>query len=252
MGIEKPKNSDGMKSLVIDQGNTSTKVALFEDGVMLQFQRLPSFTVDAVAQIASEHSVDASILSTVVALPPSFLAALRDSLPGFLLLEAGTPLPIENLYATPETLGRDRLAVCVGANYLKPDANLLVIDAGTAVTYDIVNARNQYVGGNISPGLEMRARALHDYTSKLPKVELPVEVPLCGTTTENALQSGVLMGLVYEIDGCIDSFSMVYPDLSVFLTGGSAFYFERRLKNAIFANDNLLMVGLNRILTFRR
>lgn len=237
---------------MIDQGNTSTKVGVFDGDDLVFFQRLPEFTVDAVVQVSQQYSVEASILSTVVALNESFLSELRSALPHFLLLDADTPLPIENLYATPKTLGRDRLAVCVGANYLKPNSNLLVIDAGTAVTYDIVNEKNQYVGGNISLGLEMRAKALHDYTSKLPKVEVPKHVQMCGTTTETALQAGILMGLTYEIDGYIDSFSAIYPNLSVFLTGGSTFYFERSLKNAIFAHDNLLQIGLNRILTFSR
>ena len=240
-----------MRSLVIDQGNTSTKVGVFDGDDLVLCQRLPSFTVEAVAQIAELHSVEATIFSTVVEQTESFLSHLRKALPNFLLLDADTPLPIENLYATPQTLGRDRLAVCVGANYLKPNTNLLVIDAGTAVTYDIVNDRNQYVGGNISLGLAMRAKALNAYTSKLPKVDFPEAIPFCGTTTKTALQAGILYGLVGEIDGFIDSFSAVYPNLSVFLTGGSAFYFERRLKNAIFADDKLLLIGLNRILTFR-
>lgn len=246
-----PRLSEIMKTLVIDQGNTSTKVGIFDGDEMIHFQRLSAFTVNEVVQIAERFSVEASIFSSVVALDDAFVSALRFSLPRFVLLDENTPLPIGNLYATPKTLGRDRLAVCVGANYIKPNANLLVIDAGTAVTYDIVNDRNQYVGGNISLGLEMRAKALHDYTSKLPKVELPETIPMCGTTTETALQAGIMSGLVYEIDGYISSFSAVYPGLSVFLTGGSAFCFERRLKNAIFAHDNLLLLGLNRILTFR-
>lgn len=241
-----------MRNMVIDMGNTSTKVGLFDDDEIVHFQILKEFSVEELVKIAAAHSVHAAIFSSVVKVDPEALALLAKELPNFVLLDADTPLPIENLYATPKTLGCDRIAACVGANYLMPNTNLLVIDAGTAVTYDIVNSKNQYVGGNISLGLEMRAKALHDYTSKLPKVEVPNHPILCGSTTETALQAGILTGLTCEIDGFIDSFSMVYPNLSVFLTGGSTFYFERSLKNAIFANDKLLLIGLNRILTYSR
>ena len=175
---------------------------------------------------------------------------LKNRAKKFIQLDENTRLPIENLYKTPETLGQDRIAACVGANFLMPDTNLLVIDAGTAITYDIVNAKNQYVGGNISPGLEMRKNALHNFTQKIPLIEITELVPAFGATTNEAILAGVVNGLIYEIEGYISLTSNVYPKLSVFLTGGDAFYFEKKLKSTIFANENLLLVGLNRILNF--
>ncbi|MCB9018460.1 MAG: type III pantothenate kinase [Paludibacteraceae bacterium] len=240
-----------MCNLVIDQGNSSTKIGVFDKGVLLFSERYPMFGALEIASIWSRFEVEDSILSSVVDLDSELLSLLQAKSHRFVLLDESTPLPISNLYETPKTLGRDRLAVCVGANFLKPDSNLLVIDAGTAVTYDIVNSKNQYVGGTISPGLDMRARSLHNFTKKLPLVEVKEDVGIYGTTTETALQSGVLNGLVYEMDGYVNALSSVYPDLSVFLTGGSSFYFERKLKSVIFANQNLLLVGLNRILSFR-
>ena len=126
-----------------------------------------------------------------------------------------------------------------------------MIDAGTAITYDIVNAENNYVGGNISLGVDMRFKALNTFTRKLPLVETAEEVPLTGSDTREAILSGVVNGLSYEIDGFIDSFRSVYPSLLVFLTGGNAKYFEKRIKYCNFVVPNLLSLGLNRILTFR-
>jgi type III pantothenate kinase len=137
----------------------------------------------------------------------------------------------------------------VGANYLYPDRNLLVIDAGTAITYDVVNSANNYVGGNISLGMDMRFKALHAFTSKLPLVASEHEAPLTGGDTREAIWSGVVNGLTYEIDGFIESFSAIYPKLLVFLTGGNAKYFEKRIKYCNFVVPNLLSLGLNRILT---
>ncbi len=240
-----------MCNLVIDEGNSSTKIGLFDGDTLIATDRYQTFGREEAAEIFSRYKVENTILSSVVDSDEVLLLFLRKESRRFILLDQDTPLPIENLYATPHTLGRDRLAVCVGANFVKHNSNLLVIDAGTAVTYDVVNSKNQYLGGNISPGLSMRAQALHDLTQKLPLVEVKEEVALFGTTTETALQSGILKGLLYEIEGYVADFSTAYPDLSVFLTGGSAFYFERNLKSTIFVDRNLLLIGLNRILSFR-
>jgi type III pantothenate kinase len=161
-----------------------------------------------------------------------------------------TPIPIENKYQTPETLGKDRLAAVVGATFLKPDSDILVIDAGTAITYDFIDANKVYWGGNIAPGLNLRLRALHEFTQKLPLVEAKEESPILGTDTESAIISGALYGIVYEMDGYINHLKIKYPQLSAFLTGGSTFYFDTKLKNAIFAERNLVLIGLNRILQY--
>ena len=237
-------------NLVIDQGNSTTKVGVFSDETLFYSTVFEKFGKSEMLLLLKEFKISSAILSSVIDVEYELVDYLDEVFEKFILLDEKTPLPIENLYKTPETLGKDRIAACVGANYLKQDTNLLVIDAGTAVTYDVVNAKNQYVGGNISPGLEMRNRALYTFTQKLPLIEMKDSVPMLGATTDEALLAGIVNGLIYEMEGYISSVSSVYPNLSIFLTGGDAFYFERKLKSGIFANQNLLLTGLNRILNF--
>jgi type III pantothenate kinase len=165
-------------------------------------------------------------------------------------LSANTPLPIENRYLTKETLGKDRIAAVVGAYDLYPNQNLLVIDAGTAITYDFINEKGQYLGGNISPGIEMRFKALNYYTGKLPRVQPKEWNKLYGSTTEEAILGGVLNGVVFEVDKTIESFKEFYKNLKVIITGGDAEFFDNKLKNSFFVNFNLLALGLNRILEY--
>ncbi len=237
-------------NLVIDQGNSSAKVALFEEGEMVWSRKYETFSVAEAKVLLAEWNVRQAILSTVRSEDADLSAFLRQSLSKWVVLDDKTPVPIGNLYKTPSTLGRDRLAVCVGANYLCPNRNLLVMDVGTAVTFDVVNAQNQYVGGNISLGIDMRRRALHTFTAKLPLVEVPDDVPLIGTTTDEAIAAGVINGLAGEMEAYIGELSAVYPDLAVFLTGGSSKCFEKRIKSKIFAYPNLVQIGLNRILDY--
>lgn len=238
-------------NLVIDQGNSSAKIGIFAEETILHTEVFEQFGEREFYFLSGQYAITNVIISSVIEIGCGLVDFLKKRSEKFLLLDENTPLPIENLYKTPKTLGKDRIAACVGANLLKPDSNLLVIDAGTAITYDVVNSRNQYVGGNISPGLEMRKRALHTFTQKLPLIEIEENVPMLGASTNEAILAGIVNGLIYEIEGTIASVSSVYPDLSVFLTGGDAFYFDKKLKSSIFANQNLLLVGLNRILTFR-
>jgi len=138
----------------------------------------------------------------------------------------------------------------VGASFLCPDCEILVIDAGTAITYDFIDSKKVYWGGNIAPGLDLRLRALHEFTQKLPLVSVKNETPFIGNSTDSAILSGVIYGIVFEIDGYINELKIKYPQLSTFLTGGSTFYFAAKLKNAIFAERNLVLIGLNRILQY--
>lgn len=161
-----------------------------------------------------------------------------------------TPIPIENLYSTPKTLGPDRLAAVIGAQACCPNKSILVIDMGTAITYDFVNERGQYIGGNIAPGIEMRLKALHDYTAKLPLVAQEGEKILIGNSTETAIRAGVLQGVKHEIEGYIREFMSKNDDVSVFLTGGDYINFEDSIKRCIFANKFLVHEGLAEVFDY--
>ena len=239
-------------NLIIEQGNTLTKIALFEEGQLAHTYAYKNavFQPSLVEALLRQHPCTNGILSTVIERDEALLALLKAELSTFFVLDERMALPIRIGYETPHTLGRDRIAAVVGAQSLRPGSNVLVIDAGTAITYELLEASGLYVGGNISPGMTTRFRALHHFTQKLPLVSEPEEVPLVGVSTESAIQAGVVNGIVLEMDGYIDRLRLKYPGLLVFLTGGHSFYFERRLKNCIFADINLVLIGLNRILAY--
>jgi type III pantothenate kinase len=163
------------------------------------------------------------------------------------ILSPALPLPITIQYDTPHTLGVDRIAGACGAKQLFPDVHTLVIDAGTCVTYDFTDSQGIYYGGGISPGLRMRFEALHTFTAKLPLVE-PGQAPLIGTNTETSIQSGVVNGMLAEMDGIIRQYQEKYPLLQVILCGGDGSFFENRLKASIFASPDLVLIGLNSVL----
>lgn len=237
-------------NLIIEQGNTSTKVAVYNKGCIEASFIYKEFNVEVVTSLFEKFDFTQGIMSTVIDTDEELLTYLRNKLLHFVFLDETIPLPVTIQYETPTTLGRDRLAAVVGANYLQPGKSLLVIDAGTAITYELVDASGTFLGGNISPGLTTRFKALNFFTKKLPLVIESDEIPQIGTSTETAIQAGVVNGIVYEMDGYINDLRIKYPDLLVFLTGGHSFYFERRLKNSIFADINLVLTGLNRILEY--
>ncbi|MHB9141063.1 MAG: type III pantothenate kinase [Paludibacter sp.] len=237
-------------NLCIDQGNSSTKVGIFDHNNLLEYFSFTQFGESEIDRLYSKFDINACIVSNVAWENAVLLDQLRNKTRFFLELSHGTSVPIENRYKTPETLGKDRLAAVVGASFLKPDTDILVIDAGTAITFDLIDAKKIYRGGNISAGLNLRLRALHEFTQKLPLVEARIDCPLLGDDTQSALFSGALQGIVFEIDGYIKALKIKYPQLSTFLTGGSTFYFDTKLKSPIFAERNLVLIGLNQILEY--
>ena len=241
-----------MKSayLCIDQGNTSTKIGIFVNNNLVETKKFEKFGRNEIILIFTNYNIIATILSSVTINNDNIVSILKEHSARIVILSHETDIPIKNLYKNPETLGKDRLAAVIGATYLKPNTDLLVIDAGTAITYDFINKKSEYIGGNIAPGVDLRLRALHEFTAKLPLVEADVKSPFLGFDTRTAISSGVLQGIYFEINGYIDNLKFKYPELSVFLTGGSTFYFDRTLKNTIFAEKNLVLIGLNRILQF--
>ncbi len=238
-------------NLILDQGNTATKIILADRGHDVHTASYPHLPPDELAALIHRYRPDRAILCTVATPDPAWFEHLH-RLPHFLHLDDihAVRLPITLGYRTPATLGRDRIAAVVGAHTLCPGHPLLVIDAGTAITYDLLLPPAHHLGGNISPGLTTRFRALHDYTRRLPLVHEHPHVPPIGTTTQEAILSGVVQGIVYEMNGYIDDIRSKHPDATVFLTGGHAFYFEGRLKCHTFATENLVWIGLNRILEY--
>ena len=174
----------------------------------------------------------------------------RHPRPQLIPLDASSPFPIENRYRTPATLGSDRLLGVIGARQLAPEKPVLVIDAGTAVTYDVATAAGAYLGGAIAPGLRMRLRALHEFTARLPLVEPTPAPPLIGDSTTASLLAGAATGMAAEIDGLIEAYRQALgPTLATFLTGGDAPYFEKLLKNQTFADASLILRGIHYTLT---
>lgn len=238
-----------MINLVIDIGNSRTKIALFNQDDLMFSVPLDHFTTNHIQLLKDEHpQLKKVILSTVKPENPELNQFLANNFEQFLELDHQTALPIRNLYETPETLGKDRLAAAIGANELFPNQNILVIDAGTAITYDLVSAENEFLGGNISPGLEMRFKALNHFTGKLPLVKSTDDFQKIGKNTNDAILAGVQNGLLYEVEQNIEFFGQQFQNLQVVMTGGDARFFDTKLKYPTFVHVNLTLIGLNRIL----
>ncbi|WP_274475186.1 type III pantothenate kinase [Mangrovimonas aestuarii] len=238
-------------NLIVDIGNTLVKLAVFKgDKLLVKFSVPEEAALKIIKEIFFEYTqIRRSIVSSVRKLDNHCLEYLKIK-SKLLVLDANTPVPFTNLYKTPRTLGLDRVALIsasVRHYFGKPT---LVIDAGTCVTFDFKDDKNAYLGGGISPGLQMRYKALNQFTANLPVLE-PTEVEsIIGRSTEESMHSGVVYGLVKEIDGVIAEYQNKYGDLTVILTGGDANFLSKQLKSSIFANPNFLMEGLNNILQF--
>ncbi len=168
------------------------------------------------------------------------------------ILSHKSKVPFKNSYATPQSLGMDRIALATAAFYHKPKANTLVIDMGTCITYDIINSGGEYLGGAISPGLHMRYKAMHQQTKKLPLLEPEIPLDFIGNSTANSMHNGVIQGICHELDGAIDQYKNRFEHLTVILTGGDSHFFAKRLKNSIFANSKFLLEGLNYLLEYNK
>ncbi|MCE9540132.1 MAG: type III pantothenate kinase [Bacteroidetes bacterium] len=191
-----------------------------------------------------KHCIVASVVENV----EPFIDQLKEKTQT-LLFSNQTLVPLINLYQSANTLGSDRLAAAVGGASLFPGKNVVVIDAGTCVKYNFVNSNNEFIGGAISPGLKMRFKALNTFTSKLPLLDVNEKFDtLIGTTTSESILSGVEIGIIAELEGIIDSYKQLFPDINVVLTGGDANFFEKRLKRRIFTDSFLILKGLNCIL----
>jgi type III pantothenate kinase len=239
-----------LRNLTIDIGNTRTKAAVFEFGLLIETKVFRSPQKSDLQSWAEQNQVEHVIISIVGRMHDPQLMTWLDKNFRLLVLDASTLLPFQNQYGTPNTLGKDRIAAVAGAWNRFPGRNSLVIDAGTCITYDLITAEGIYPGGNISPGIAMRYKALEAFTAGLPLVVPGEPVQLTGDSTETAIRNGVQFGILWEMESAIRAFERQWPELNVLLTGGDAVFFEKNLKNSIFAVPSLVLEGLNKILTF--
>lgn len=240
-------------NLIIDAGNRLVKLAVFDKGNMIFHQTVEAENVARQVKEVCDHysQIQRSIVSSVANLDRKVIAVLAVFCEVHeLSYESKTPF--KNSYATPKTLGVDRIALATAAFYKNPKGNTLVIDAGTCVTYDMINDYGEYLGGAISPGLHMRYRALQEFTAKLPLLQPEELLDIIGNSTETSIHSGVVNGISLEIDEVIGQYKSRFADLTVILTGGDAQFLSKRLKNTIFADSKFLLEGLNYLLEYNK
>jgi type III pantothenate kinase len=239
-----------MRNIVVDVGNTRTKVGVFERG------QLTAHYYDLSATVLQQLNLQATdrVMASSVGHGLEEVKALFPSDVSWNTFDRKQNLPLTLDYGTPETLGLDRIAAAIGAMVCVPSANLLVMDAGSCLTIDLVTKDQVFHGGVISPGVQMRFKAMHAFTEKLPQIKWPSaeQTPpvLPGLSTQQCMTSGVLKGMQFEIEGHIRYYSGLYPDLKVIMTGGDAQYFENIINTPIFTEDSLVLIGLNRVLEY--
>jgi type III pantothenate kinase len=238
-------------TLCFDFGNTRIKCAVFVDGEFVKEQVLADDKEDTIRGLVEQYHPDRSILSSVIDHNPAMEDLLRQTT-SFHKLDHHSRVPITTPVGKPETIGADRLALVVAAVTLFPGKNNLVIGLGSAITYNYVNKYNEFVGGGISPGMEMRFKSLQTFTAKLPLVKADWNFPLAGYDTRTNILSGVILGMAKEVDGIIEAYEEKYDNFNVLLSGGDAVYFTRHLKKKIFADPYLIYKGLYAISAFNQ
>lgn len=238
-------------NLIIDVGNTNVKLAVFKQNVLIHKCEV---TLDniliSVNNLKKEFKdLKQAIIASVGNLKKSDVNYIKKHFK-LIILNSLTKVPFQNYYKTPKTLGVDRIALVAASVYKYKKQNVLIIDAGTCITYDFINNKNQYLGGAISPGIRVRYLSLNNFTENLPLLERKAADNITGSSTTESIHSGIINGILCEIDGVIHQYKQKYKDLTVILTGGDADFLSKRLKSSIFANSNFLLEGLNFILEF--
>lgn len=235
-------------NLIIDIGNTRTKYAIFDNHDEVLPSTPVELTLTSLQKLQQDYDVDKCILSATGHVPKSITDYLSSSTKHFVAFSQQTPLPFISQYQTLETIGLDRLAAIAGANALYKNNTTLIIDAGTAITFDVKDFHGTHLGGNISPGMAMRFKALHEFTEKLPFVQAESVQNQLGLTTREALINGVVNGIIAEIESYITQLQNKHENLVTLLSGGDAHFFENKVKKTIFVVQNLVSTGLNTIL----
>ncbi|MGS2740364.1 type III pantothenate kinase [Sinomicrobium sp. M5D2P17] len=240
-------------TIAVDAGNTFVKIAVFQSDVLLYSEKFLSgdFLKKNLELLKKYSAVTDIIVASVANVFEKDLEQLQKIVKVH-KIGALTVLPFENRYATPRTLGADRVALVSAAYREYPGQNVLVVDSGTCITYDFLNVRGQYLGGAISPGIQMRYKALHTFTARLPLIDSTRLEDFIGDSTASSISSGVLNGVVNEIDGVIGQYKERFEHLTVILTGGDLDFLSKQLKSSIFANSNFLLKGLNYILELNK
>ncbi|MDB5198347.1 MAG: putative transcriptional acitvator, Baf family [Chitinophagaceae bacterium] len=230
-------------TLCFDFGNTRLKCAVVDGSIIKEVFEIENDSNETIQELINKYQPQKTILSSVIEHNPN-LEKILSSSSRFHKLSHQTKLPFTTPVGKPETIGADRLALSAAAVYFHPQKNNLVIGLGSCITYNFINKHNQFLGGSISPGMEMRFRSLQTFTAKLPLIKAEWNFPLIGYDTKTNILSGVLLGMAKEIDGIIDAYAEKYSNFNVLLTGGDAAYFARHLKNKIFADPDLIFKGL--------
>jgi len=242
-----------MLNLVVDIGNTLTKIAVFNNKSLVEVQAFEGVKVENIQQLLVKWQIENAIISSVSEEIDDLEDLLRSSCTYF-RFSVDLPLQIKNQYKTPKTLGLDRLAAVVGVEVLFKGKNSLIIDSGSCITYDFVDSHGNYKGGSISPGINMRFKSVHTFTSRLPLVEADFNFnDSYGMDTRSAILSGIQSGVYYEVLGFVQAYKSHYPNLNIVLCGGDVKFFDTRLKSSIFADavkteSNLVLIGLNEVI----
>ncbi|OAQ38518.1 hypothetical protein A5893_13925 [Pedobacter psychrophilus] len=245
-----------MANLVIDVGNSANKIAVFDKDEIL-FQEVSYLSLQQnIKTLTTSHFIESIIISSVkkdVDIDERQIAEKFN----YIKFNSDTKIPIHNKYKSPQSLGLDRLAAVIGAKHIFPNNNVLVIDAGTCITYDQIDENANYYGGSISPGISMRFKAMNQFTAKLPLVDLDSSfAENFGNDSITSMLSGVINGVIYEVEGFIKNYLEINPSLKIILCGGDAAFFDTRFKNSIFAHlisyePLLVLKGLNTVVKYQ-
>jgi type III pantothenate kinase len=234
-------------NLVIDLGNSSLKVALFDKNLMISKFIYTNQSLSIISDLFKNNVINNSLISNVSTIDKNILDFLKIN-SNLIPINESTDLPFINLYKTKNTLGHDRIALVSAAAIDFPDQNILIIDAGTCITYDFKNTKNEYLGGGISPGIQMRFKSLNSETSNLPLSPINLSNKLIGDDTDSSINSGVVNGVISEINGIISQYQERFKNIKIILTGGDSNFLLKKIKNTIFADQNFLLKGLNYLL----
>lgn len=238
-------------NITIDIGNSKTKVTAFKNNKLFKVDSYSNnLNFNTIFTSNNIQKINSIIVCSVHNEIPDNILLLKKTCNNFIVFSHKTKIPVKNLYSTPETLGLDRLAASVGAYSIFPNKNSLIIDAGTAITFDIINFKGEYMGGSISPGILTRYKALSYYTKKLPDLEFNENYEYPAGSTKSSIHAGIQLGIIYETEGYIDKLKKQFKNLNVVVTGGDINFFVKNIKKTIFAQPNLVAIGLNKIIKF--